>query len=255
MKPPPSHPVFDACAENYEAELDRGLSLSGEDKEYFARGRVAWMSGHLSRLAGAPRRVLDYGCGTGTAMPFLRELPGVQQIVGVDLSARSLDVARRIHGGAEVSFVPLRDFRPDASFDLAYCNGVFHHIPPVDRPASVACIYAALRPGGVFACWENNPWNPGTRWVMARIPFDRDAILVPPAAAGRLLAGAGFEVLSTTFRFVFPAALGFLRRFEDRLSSLCLGAQYQVLARKPGPADAAGSLLDPIPPSAGRNKA
>ena len=22
----------------------------------------------------------------------------------------------------------------------------------------------ALRPGGLFALWENNPWNPGTRW-------------------------------------------------------------------------------------------
>jgi hypothetical protein len=26
-----------------------------------------------------------------------------------------------------------------------------------------------MRPGGVVALWENNPWNPATRYVMGRI--------------------------------------------------------------------------------------
>jgi len=44
--------------------------------------------------------------------------------------------------------------------DLAYCNGVFHHIAPDARPEALAMIRDALKPGGLFAFWENNAWNP-----------------------------------------------------------------------------------------------
>ena len=116
---------------------------------------------------------------------------------------------------------------------MAYCNGVFHHIDPTDRPAAVRYVWKALRPGGVFAFWENSPWNPGTRLVMRRIPFDRDAVLLAAPAARRLLEGNGFEVVRTDFTFVFPNFLKALRRVEKRLARLPLGAQYLVLARKP----------------------
>ena len=45
----------------------------------------------------------------------------------------------------------------------------------------------ALLTGGVLALFENNPWNPGTRLVMKRIPFDRNAQTISPRAgrAGR----------------------------------------------------------------------
>ena len=34
-------PHFDKYADDYDAALAEGLSVSGEDKDYFARGRVA----------------------------------------------------------------------------------------------------------------------------------------------------------------------------------------------------------------------
>lgn len=37
--------------------------------------------------------VMDFGCGTGSARPFLRDLMGVDSVVGVDISAKLLDVA------------------------------------------------------------------------------------------------------------------------------------------------------------------
>jgi hypothetical protein len=40
---------------------------------------------------------------------------------------------------------------------------------------------------------ENNPWNPGTRYVMSRIPFDRDAIPLTPSAARHLLKRAALR--------------------------------------------------------------
>lgn len=224
---------FDRFAEDYDAALERGISVSGEGKDFFARGRVCWLKRELERRAFRPARILDFGCGTGSATPHLLGLPGAEHLRGVDVSAGSIAVAQRTHGAARAVFSTGDAFAPDASYDLAFCNGVFHHIPLAERAGAVDYIRRCLRPGGLFALWENNPWNPGTQLVMARIPFDRDAIKLSPPVARRLVAAGGFELLGTTFRFFFPAALSALRPLEAALSTCPLGAQYQVLARRP----------------------
>ena len=102
-----------------------------------------------------------------------------------------------------------------------------------ERAQVVTYIARALRPGGLFALWENNPWNPGTRYVMSRISFDRDAITLTHSETRRLLKTGGFQILRTDFLFIFPKALSWLRGIEPSVSRLPLGAQYQVLCRRP----------------------
>lgn len=221
---------FDRFAAEYEAELERGLRLSGEDSAHFARERCRWLRGRLDRIGHEPRRVLDFGCGTGGAIPHLLAELGAATVVGSDVSAASLAVARRRSGGERVEFVEPAAI-PAAGFDLVHVNGVFHHVDPAERPAALAAIRAALRPGGLLALWENNPWNPGTRLIMSRVEFDRDAIMLSAPAARRLLGASGFAALGTDFLFVFPRALSALRRLEPALAPLPLGGQYLVLAR------------------------
>jgi SAM-dependent methyltransferase len=227
--------AFDAFARDYDAALRQGLAVSGEGKDFFARGRLAWTARLLASLdpGGSPARVMDFGCGTGSATPYVFEqLPGVAHLLGTDVSAASLAVARREHPESRAAFRLMGEYAPDGSFDLVFCNGVFHHIRPVERDAAVRYVHGSLRPGGWFALWENNPWNAGTRYVMSRIPFDRDAILLSPLESQGMLRRAGFRVLRTDFLFIFPRSLGFLRRAEPALSRLPLGAQYLVLGRK-----------------------
>jgi SAM-dependent methyltransferase len=224
---------FDAYSEDYTAALERGIGLSGEGADFFARERIAWMGQRLA-AAGAPARtIVDFGCGTGIATPYLLALPGVERVIGSDVSRDSLEVARHDHGSERVSFVAMDEPPPPGSVDVAYCNGVFHHIVPAERGEALRWVLEALRPGGLFASYENNPWNPGTRLVMRRIPFDRDARTLSPPMARRLLRSEGFEVLRTDSLFWFPRALRALRPLEERLAGLPLGAQYLVLARKP----------------------
>jgi SAM-dependent methyltransferase len=109
---------------------------------------------------------------------------------------------------------------------------VFHHIPVADRAGSLEYIYRCLRPGGMFALWENNPWNPGTQYVMHKCEFDRDAVKIAPPEGARLLRDAGFQVLRTDHRFFFPHALKMMRTVESLLTKIPLGGQYQVLAQK-----------------------
>jgi hypothetical protein len=89
-----------------------------------------------------------------------------------------------------------------------------------------------LRPGGIFAFWENNPLNPGTRYVMSRCDFDGDAIPIRSGDARRLLVENGFQIIAVQFLFLFPRFLRVLRGLETYVASLPFGAQYQVLCRK-----------------------
>lgn len=223
---------FDEYAANYDAALAEGVSVSGEDKSYFAAGRVAYLEGCLAKLNVRPGAVMDFGCGTGSGAPFLGAMRGIDALVGVDVSEKSVEIARRLHARNGVRFEVTTTFRPEGRLDLAFCNGVFHHIPLGDRLGAVRYVADSLRPGGLFALWENNPWNPGARLVMSRIPFDRDAIMLSAIEARRLLREAGFEILRTDFLFVFPRALRFLRPLEPLIARAPLGAQYQVLGRK-----------------------
>ena len=224
---------FDRFHADYDEALSRGLSASGEGKLYFARGRVEFLARCLREAGARPRTVLDFGCGTGSATPFFLDLLGVERVVGVDVSERSLEVARREHGSDRVLFVALRDFEPDGSFPLAFCNGVFHHVRPEERSGVVDLLRRSLAPGGHFALWDNNPWNPGARYVMWRIPFDRDAEMLSAPAAARMVTRAGLEVRRRDYLFVFPRILKALRALEPALARAPFGAQYQVLCRKP----------------------
>jgi SAM-dependent methyltransferase len=225
-------PEFDDYAGNYDSALNQGLSLSGESKEYFAERRVRWLGARLSDLGVTPSHILDYGCGTGGTSRELLEQFHARSVVGVDASRESLDLARTAHVDPRLQFHTMSDLEPSGSFDVAYCNGVFHHVEPDARLDALGYVRRSLSAGGYFALFENNPWNPGTRLVMRRIPFDRDAKLLSPPHARELLAGAGFEVMRTDFLFLFPRVLSALRPLEARLARLPAGAQYMILCRK-----------------------
>lgn len=225
---------FDSFADDYDHQLGHGLAATGEDKNYFANGRIELLTARLIAAGAETGTILDFGCGTGGAAPLFFDHLGCSQYVGVDESARSIEVAKSSNAGLITQFETLASFDPNADVDVAYANGVFHHIAPEERVVTASLVYSALRPGGHFALWDNNPWNPGTRYVMRKIPFDRDAIPISAPEARRVLSDAGFEIVSTDFLFIFPAALSALRFMERPLSKFPIGGQYQVLARKPG---------------------
>src|SRR4029077_32222 len=153
----------------------------------------------------------------GGAAPELLGQLHARTVVGVDASRESLDVARRVHADARLQFRSTSDLETAGQFELVYCNGVFHHVEPAQRPAALGYVHRSLAAGGYFALWENNPWNPGTRLVMQRIPFDRDAKPLSARHARELFIRAGFDVLRPDFLFLFPRALSALRPLEARL--------------------------------------
>jgi hypothetical protein len=68
---------------------------------------------------------------------------------------------------------------------------------------------------------------------MKSTPFDRDAIPLSPLKGRKLLQDGGFKVLRTDFMFIFPRSMKALRKLEPFLCRMPIGAQSQILGRKP----------------------
>jgi len=222
---------FDRFARSYEQDLAKSLAVTGESREFYAQRRIDWTAQCIGRLGHSVRRIIDYGCGDGANVRMLAARFNAEHVLGVDVSTESIAVARQANSAPGLQFQSITEWTPDGTIDLAFTNGVFHHIPPAERPECLQAIRRALRPHGLFGFWENNPWNPGTQIVMSRCAFDEHAIKISPRQAKRLLSNAGFKFLRTDSLFYFPRQLSFLRPAETWLRPLPLGGQYLVRCR------------------------
>ena len=229
------HKPFDTRAPDYQSQLARGLRLSGESKEYFARARLSHLRAFWA-AAGRPEpaTVIDYGCGVGDVTVLLAEAFPNARVLGVDPSKRFVEQARASLASDRVDFLQLEGYARIAAGPaaLVHLNGVVHHVPQQERPEFFRALHACVAPGGVVALFDNNPWNPGTHLVMRRIPFDRGVLPVPAGRVVRHLEAARLRLLHKSYLFYFPAALHFLRSLEPGLESLPLGAQYALYAER-----------------------
>lgn len=224
-------PEFDQFADEYEALQRAGLGASGEEPEYFAEYKLREIRRELARACAgrAPRvsQALDFGCGVGTSIGWFRRYFGQAPLLGLDVSARSLDIARQRHPGEHLALfdgerIPLAD----GAVDLAYAMCVFHHIPAHQHLAVLRELHRVLRPGGRLFVFEHNPLNPLTVRVVNNCPFDENAVLIHAGVLRARLREAGFARAQAQYRVFFPRALRALRPLESRLGWLPLGAQY-----------------------------
>lgn len=175
-----------------------------------------WAELTLDEMMPAPGdRILDIACGTGIVARVARErLGGAGTIVGVDVSADMLAVARAVAPGIDwregnANALPLGE---GERFEVVVCQQGFQFFP--DKPAAAAQMRRALAERGrlAVATWRSDD----------EIPFFRDLRRVGerhlgPIADARygfgdaapleaLLRGAGFrdvrsKTVSRTIRF------------------------------------------------------
>ena len=94
----------------------------------------------LDRLPSAPQRVLDVGTGTGAAARVVAERFPETDVVGVDVSGRMVDEARRLTECERITFQQADSERlpfDAASFDLVTLNNM---IPFFDELARVVTL-------------------------------------------------------------------------------------------------------------------
>ena len=110
----------------------------------------------LTRLKPGAR-VIDLGCGSGTFTALLARA-GYDSI-GLDISAKLLEVGRRKHPHIEfvagdIEHLPF----PAESFDGALLSGVVHHFP--DPSPCAKETFRLLRRSGRFLAFDPNRMNP-----------------------------------------------------------------------------------------------
>lgn len=105
------------------------------------------------------RSVLDVGCGEGGDTILLARL-GAARVVGVDLSARAIELARRraaLDGVSDrVDFVnaPVETAAlGDGAFDVVWCNSILHHVTD-DLDRVMRNLVRWARPGGLLSFCE-----------------------------------------------------------------------------------------------------
>lgn len=191
-------------------------------REYFRRSGM-----QTHRL-----RYLDVGCGKGDLISLLAD--DFAEVSGCDPSSAMLgSEAIRASGRAvRVQQDPGRIPWDDAQFDFVTAVCVYHHVPPAERAALTTEVRRVLRPGGVFAIIEHNPYNPATRLIVSRTPVDADAILLRARESRSLLEGAGFTIDRKCYFLYLPEkmyrAAGMV---ENLLERVPLGGQYALFGR------------------------
>ncbi|MEO8330937.1 MAG: class I SAM-dependent methyltransferase, partial [Gallionella sp.] len=117
---------------------------------------------------------------------------------------------------------------PSMHFDAIIAANVFHHIPPEQRQQVLSQCRDILKAEGQMFLFEHNPYNPATRWIFERCPFDADAEMLDLKTAIVLAREAGFRSEQHGYTLFFPRPLALLRGLEPWLRHLPLGAQYYV---------------------------
>jgi ubiquinone/menaquinone biosynthesis C-methylase UbiE len=118
-------------------------------EDYRYREYAPWMREALGFDRFAGKRMLEIGCGTGTDL--LQFARGGAIVTGVDLTPRSIEIARRrfaiydCPGEFAIGDAESLAF-PDESFDAVYSFGVLHHTPGTTR--AVGEVHRVLRRGG-----------------------------------------------------------------------------------------------------------
>ena len=178
--------------------------------------RLAYLD-RACELIPAGARVLELGCGAG--LPMTRALAEARDVIGVDISATQVALARQNVPTATFLHADMTAlaFEP-ASFDAVVAFYSLTHVPREDVPPLLARIRDWLRPGGTFLASMGVEDDPGTieeGWLGVDMYFSHFSA----RKNRRLVEESGLVVVSSDV----------LAEPEDR----CVARFLWVVARRP----------------------
>ena len=189
----PKGPSLLELAKQWLSSTERGYDLLAPKFDYTpfrtSKSVLSVVAERLQRSAPIGS-LLDVCCGTGAAMQWLGQRC-CHLVVGIDMSARMLDVARSTawsdpgHPQTELVRGNALNIPFGPNFDLAVCFGAFGHILPQDETRLIRQIAGVLKPGGrfVFVTSEMPPKSSKVYWfsrAFNAVMHLRNLVVKPP---------------------------------------------------------------------------
>jgi len=224
---------FDDYVETYKTEVQDSIGFIGQDVDFFIEVKAKLLLKLTRKYLRATESVkaLDIGSGVGLVDKYIKH--EIKDLYGVDVEDGVVEKAKinnpevnyRRYDGASLPF-------EDNTFDLVFAINVMHHVPPVLWENFAKEMYRVLKPGGLAAVFEHNPFNPLTRKAVKDCEFDRDAVLLKHSKILQLLKNAGLKMTEDRYIIFFPFKAVIFRSIENILGWLPLGAQQYAAGRK-----------------------
>jgi len=176
---------YDQIAEQYMAAVSRPRAADPRD---------AWTTQLLQRLA-PQSTVLDLGCGPGVPSAAAFAAAG-HHVVGVDISPRQIDLARRNVPSASFVATDVMDFAAEpGSFDAVMALYSLTHVPRDRYPELFSRLVRWLRPGGSLLAsmgtTDQAGWNEENFLGFGHTSWTNGC---DPKTTGALLNDAGFDL-------------------------------------------------------------
>ena len=177
-------------AEGYDRIADVYLHW----RERTPKQRITTYLDRVTELLPNGARVLDLGCGGG--VPYAAMLSGRFDVIGVDISAGQVALARRLVPGATFLRGDMSSlaFRPGA-FDAIVALYSIIHVPREEHESLLQHLYELLRPAGrLLAVLGRDDWvGRESDWLVPGVEmywshFDADT-------NQRMVERAGFRTL------------------------------------------------------------
>jgi trans-aconitate methyltransferase len=215
---------FDEFAESYNQTLKAALPAGMDEDQYFARYKIDFLVAATRNRT--VKSILDFGCGAGRSLEYLASAFPRASLCGYDPSSESIRLASQRVAAAKLT-TQWQDIEPNP-FDIVFVANVFHHIPRNEISTWLGRCGKILAPQGRIFVFEHNPFNPVTRYVFERCPFDVDAKMIPRNELIAMGRGAGLKIASSRYTLFFPKPLKIFRPLERWMGWLPIGAQYCV---------------------------
>lgn len=155
--------------DNLAYVYDLGVNL------LFSEGHLRYANEIYEEIPPHSKIIADFGCGTGELLHYLARQNKEAQLIGIDLSSRMLDRAKKklparialYHENIEhMHFY-------DASFDCIILRWVLHEMPIVHIQKALKEAVRVLKPGGSIIIFDFHPAKPTPLLRLHHLLFER----------------------------------------------------------------------------------
>lgn len=249
---PPSPPSSDRNDKTEFDEIAKSIAdISRQDLGKLGRYRdtaFIWKTRYFkSVLKTEPKGILDFGCGIGSNIAYLKACFPNAKLFGCDVSMESIKIAKAKYEfcSFEKIMAPEELAVYKDKVDIVFASCVFHHIPTEQHQVWIKNLYEIIPDGGYMFIFENNMKNPIVRKYLWNGIVDKEIPMLSLKYTHNLVLNIfqkthirGKEIrlkrsfVKGRYAYFFPWRNIFFESIEKLLFWLPIGAQYCIYAKK-----------------------